>query len=224
MLRHLAAVLVPPACLACGRPPPDPDAPLCTGCAARLPWLGRACPRCALPRCGPCPAAGAAFAAAWSPMAMAGPARALVHALKFDGLLRAAGPMAAQVAATAPRWALAADGRVLVPVPAHPWRRRGRGVDHAGVLARALAERTGLPVVDALHRRRSGGRQAGAGRRARRSALAGAVEPRGEAPAVAVLVDDVHTTGATLDACARALRGAGTRQVIAVAYARALSL
>jgi predicted amidophosphoribosyltransferase len=154
-------------------------------------------------------------------MAHAGPARALVHALKFRGALGLAGLMAAQVAANAPP-GLLAPGTVLVPVPARPHGLRPRGVDHAGALATALAVRTELPVARCLARRGVTARQLGARRAERVAAGRLAVGARGAVPKDAVLVDDVHTTGATLDACARALRRAGAQRVRAVAYARAL--
>jgi predicted amidophosphoribosyltransferase len=213
----LADLLAPPRCLACGAPGART---LCPPCRAALPWLGPACPRCALPvPCGrPCPAAGAAFAAAWAPLAMAGPARALVHALKLGGALGAADVMAAALVRGVPPGACA-----LVPVPALPARARRRGFDHAVVIARALARRTGRPLAPCLGRTaetRAGG-QVGSGRRAR---LRGpVVHARGRVPARALLVDDVHTTGATLDACARALREAGTEVVDVVTYTRTLA-
>jgi predicted amidophosphoribosyltransferase len=130
--------------------------------------------------------------------------------------------MAAQMAATAPpgTW----EAVALVPVPADPLRRRRRGIDHAGRLAAQLGPRCGLPVVRALERRPAlgGGRQAGRSRRARLRADVG-VRTRGPAPATAVLVDDVHTSGATLHACALALREAGAASVRAVTYARTLT-
>src|SRR5207244_945253 len=116
-----------------------------------------------------------------------------------------------QIAAGAPV-GLLAEGAVLVPVPAAPGRRRRRGYDHAEVLARALARRTGLPVACPLHRS-GAARQLGAGRGARLAHGRIDVRARDPAPARAVLVDDVHTTGATLDACARALRAAGAESV-----------
>jgi len=220
---ELLAALAPPACLACRAPLRADDAPLCAGCRRELPWLrDPRCPRCGLPApCpAPCPAGDAAFAAAWAPLAHDGPARALVAALKFRGALPVADLMAAQIAAGAPPALLA--GRALVPVPAHPARRRARGFDQAALIAAALARRSGRPLAPCLRRGGPATRQLGASRAARlargrlRVAAAGPVPPR------ALLVDDVHTTGATLDACARALRAAGAVEVAAVAYARAL--
>ena len=220
MLARIAALLVPPTCIACG----DgcrPGALLCGRCRGALPWLHpERCRRCGLPApCAPCPARGAAFDAAWSAVAYDGVARALVHALKFRGALACADVMAAQIAANAPRALLAG---ALLPAPADPRRRRRRGFDHAALLARALGARTGLEIVDGLLRPQSLPRQLGAGRVERLHRRGIELEARGRAPDRVIVVDDVHTTGATLDACARALRAAGARRVVALTYARTL--
>jgi predicted amidophosphoribosyltransferase len=212
---QLLAVLAPPRCVACRAPLPGAAAVLCGACRRALPWLHDACPRCALPRpCGAarggaCPAREAAFAAAWAPVAHDGPARELVLALKLHGAAPAAEVMAAQLAARIPR-DVQAD---LVPVPAAASRRRARGVDHTALLTAALARRTGRRVLPAL--RWTGERRA----RSARDAAALAVAP---VHGPVVLVDDVHTTGATLDACARALLAAGAPHVRAATYARTL--
>jgi len=224
---ELAAALAPPACPACRAPLTAAGAQLCLDCRRTLPWLPEPrCPRCGLPGpCGPrsggCPAAAAAFERSWAPLAHDGPARQLVAALKFRGALPVARLMAAQIAATAPRELLA--GAALVPVPLHPARRRARGFDQAALIARALGARTGAPVVPCLRRGGRATRQLGAGRAARRAAAGEQrLSARGPVPSRALLLDDVHTTGATLDACARALRAAGAERVDALAYARTL--
>jgi len=222
LLAELLALVAPPGCSACRAPLPAGHDVLCSSCRRGLPWLpDRRCARCGLPApCRRCPARAAAFSAAWAPLAYEGPARALVGALKFRGALRVADVMAAPIAAGAPRHLL--EGATLVPVPLHPARRRARGFDQVALLAAALARRTGHPVVPCLRRRGAATRQLGAGRSARRAP--GRIEVRvvGRPPERVVLLDDVHTTGATLEACARALRAAGTREVAAVTYARTL--
>ena len=109
-----------------------------------------------------------------------------------------------------------------MPVPAHRGRRRRRGFDAAALLAAALAGRTGLPLAPCLRRVDRGRRQVGRGpgAPAQRRPLRGGAG--GAPPRAALLVDDVHTTGATLDACARALKAGGAEAVAAVTYARTL--
>jgi predicted amidophosphoribosyltransferase len=241
MRDHLLSLLVPPACAICRRSLRDGAAVACTGCLRRLPWLrGHRCPRCALPRHrSGCPAARAAFDRAWAPLAYEGTARDLVAALKFRAALPVAGLMAAHVAANLPpdlrraTWAapISADPRgppsraarpAIVPVPAHRGRRRRRGFDAAALLAAALAGRTGLPLTPCLRRVDRGRRQVGAGRALRRSAGRFDAALVAAPPTAVLLVDDVHTTGATLDACARALKTGGARSITAVTYARTL--
>ncbi len=220
MWRWALSLIVPPSCCACAAPT-NGDV-LCAACRRALPWLeARRCTRCGLPgrHRGRCPAARAAFAASWAPVAHAGPARELVVALKFRGALRVADVMAAQIAAGAPEGLL--DG-VLVPVPSHTGRRLARGFDHAESIARALALRTGLQSRRTVRRVGPATRQLGAGRAQRLHAGRLTLRTTGEIPMRAVLVDDVHTTGATLDACARALRAAGCAHVVAVTYSRTL--
>jgi len=222
---ELTAALAPPACLACGAPLRAAAAELCGGCRRALPWLtGPRCARCGLPApCGVrCPAGAAAFERSWAPLAHAGPAQALVAALKFRGALPLAQLMAAQIVASAPRELL--RDAALVPVPLHPARRRSRGFDQAELIAAALAARSGRPLVACLRRAGRPTRQLGAGRAARREAAARQLlRVDGTAPVRALLVDDVCTTGATFDACARALRSAGAVHVSAVSYVRTLT-
>jgi len=237
-LAELLALVAPPTCVACGSGVPGAEVLVCAPCLRALPWLrGRRCPRCGLPRhpARGCPAAGAAFAGAWAPLAYEGSARALVAALKFRGALTVAALMGAQLAAhlpaalrgppvvPAPADLPAALRRpAVVPVPPHAVRRRRRGFDPAAELAVALAARTGLPETPILRRRDRAPRQVGLGRAQRRHAGRLVIEAIRAPPARVLLIDDVHTTGATLDACARALVAAGCGEVVAVTYARAL--
>lgn len=209
LLQHAAELAVPTTCLACRGPAGRAGEALCPTCRRGLPWL-REPPRAAT---------RGAPALTWAPVAHEGPARALVHALKFRGALAVAGVMAAQIAANAPPGLL--DGATLVPVPPPAARRRARGFDHAARLAAALGGRTGRPVAGCLRRTGPGPRQVGAPRAQRMAAGRVAVVADGAVPPVVALVDDVETTGATLVACAGALRAAGAGRVVAVTYARA---
>jgi predicted amidophosphoribosyltransferase len=222
LFEQVGALVAPPACVACREPVAAAHELLCPGCRRRLPWLTpRLCRHCGLPSpCRPCPARRAAFDAAWAPLAHEGPARDLVVALKFRGALRVADAMAAPIVAHAPAGLLAKG--TLVPAPLHPARRRARGFDQALLLARAIARRTGLPLAACLRRGGAPTRQLGTGRAGRLAAGRIAVRVAGAAPPRVILVDDVHTTGATLDACAGPLREAGAREVVCVTYARTL--
>lgn len=123
---------------------------------------------------------------------------------------------------------LLGDAVCAVPVPLHPWRRLRRGFNQAADLARELD----LPVVHALWRTRATAIQAGltSAQRRRNVRAAFRLSPlltRGArerlvGDAAIVIVDDVRTTGATLDACARVLREAGARDVRTLTAARAL--
>ena len=108
-----------------------------------------------------------------------------------------------------------------------PCRRSGHGAgrggyDPAGELTRALSRRLSSPVATCLVRSDRAGRQVGAGWRARQQAGRIVVRVRGAPPPRVVVVDDVHTTGATLEACSRALVSAGVEVVAAFSYARTL--
>ena len=149
--------------------------------------------------------------------------RDALHALKYRGEQRLAGPLGAAAAA---RWREASiGGDVLVHVPVHPSRRAARGYDQAELLARAAAAALGRPAVPALRRDRATVPQyeLGRDRRAANVAAAFTVDPAWLAVVAGrwiVLVDDVVTTGATLVASAEALLEAGAAAVSALTVAR----
>lgn len=152
-----------------------------------------------------------------------GTVRQAVHTLKYRRRRRVAAALADALArslADRPR------GDALVPVPLHAERLAERGFNQSAELARRLALRWNMPLcADGLVRARDTGHQAHLGRQQRLSNVAGAFAWQAPTPPPArvVLVDDVLTTGATLGACAAALRAAGAQQVSAVALARALA-
>ncbi len=215
----LLDLLLPPACAACGLP----GRPACDACLAALeplppPWCGG----CGAPVPTPvarCPACRGPLAGARQAVVYAGPAPALVEALK-DGRRRSvADVLARAIAAAVPPPPL---GAALVPVPLGPRRMRERGFNQSLLIASALGRLWGRPVSEALERVREGPDQRGASASARVRQAAAAFAPRAgrPAPPCAWLVDDVHTTGATLAGCARALRRGGARTVGAACFAR----
>jgi predicted amidophosphoribosyltransferase len=140
-----------------------------------------------------------------------------------DAALGAGGTDAALGAGTSPPGAGRAAWRpALVPVPLHPRRLRRRGYNQAALIADALARRAGLEIADCLARTGSAATQVGRGRAERRAGPAGSVDLRAPVPGCAVLVDDVATTGATLAACAAALRVGGSVDVAALVFARTI--
>jgi predicted amidophosphoribosyltransferase len=147
------------------------------------------------------------------------PARALVRAWKEHGL-RLVAPLAAElVVERVPR--PAADVITYIPPDGDRSLKRGHQPDRA--LAEVLGECWGLPVASLLARARPVARQTDLSRKERRRNVRGAFRAaRAGVPPSVVLVDDVYTTGATVDAAARALRRAGAEGVEVVTFARAL--
>jgi predicted amidophosphoribosyltransferase len=201
MLEQVVAFVAPPACAVCG-----------AGCELRRKMCGRC--EAALRELPPVVSAIPGVDEAWSAAPYEGVARRLVGALKFAARITLAEEAAALIARRAPPGLLAA---AIVPVPPAPFRHRRRGFDPAQALAAALARRTGLPLVPCLARSESP-RQVGR-RRAERLANPPRVRAAAATPGQALLVDDVTTTGATLGACAEALRSAATARVVAVTLA-----
>ena len=207
-------------------------APSC-GCAPTARARCRGCRRASAARCGlpshrrGCPAARAAFARAWAPLAYDGVARELVAALKFRGALPVAALMAAHMAANLPadlRGRPEPRGRpAIVPVPPQPARARRRGFDPAGALAAALAPRLGLPESACLRRRDREGRQVGATRaQRRRRRPAGDRAARRRRPrARCSSTTSTRPARRSTPAPARCVAG-GCREVVALTYARTL--
>ena len=224
MAQAFLDVLFPPRCVACGKQ----GAFLCPGCREAMPRaLPPRCPLCWQPElrgeeCGRCARTRPAFAGARSLYLFEGPVREAVHALKYNHLSALARPMGEILAAYLKAEALPVD--LVVPVPLFGRRQRLRGYNQSALLGREVGRLRGLPVAEGgLARRRDTAPQArSVDAEARRRNVAGAfvadrqwVEGRR-----VLLIDDVMTTGATLDACAQALRQAGAASVWALTFAR----
>lgn len=223
MLRDLLDLLFPPRCAGCGQP----GSWLCPACQAAVEWI--APPFCAL--CGEPVAPGARCprlghhptqlnglrSAAWH----AGPLRLAIHRLKYRGQRVLAAPLAAILAQAWRRDPPPVE--LLVPVPLHPRRVRERGFNQAALLVRELGRDLHLPVDErSLRRLRDTPPQVNLSAAERLVNVQGAFACSGpalEGRAVG-LIDDLCTTGATLEACAQALRAAGARTVWAYTLAR----
>ena len=233
------AVTFAPRCAACARVLEHPlSGAVCEPCWAAVPrLLPPFCRTCGdmlpswravsvrMERCAACRRAPGAIDAGRAIGSYEGTLRAIIHSFKYEGR-RSLGVTLGQLLRRV-SGELIADAQCAVPVPLHATRRLHRGFNQADDLSRAL----GIPVVHALWRTRATATQAGLTASARRRNVRGAfgISPLLRSKTLAsriagrsiVLVDDVWTTGATLNECARVLKEAGATQVRALTVARA---
>lgn len=215
-------LVFPPRCVGCEAF----GALICETCATMmLPAAPPRCETCWTPSddgsCYRCRLDRPAFEMLRSAFVYDGPARQAVLALKFKGLSSIAPLMAEALAERFAEWGPQVSA--IVPVPLAPGRKRERGYDQAELLARELSRLTGVPVERrALTRRRATAPQALQGDElSRRRNVRAAFGPgRRRVLGPVLLVDDVVTTGATLDACARVLIDEGAGPVYAMTFAR----
>lgn len=200
---------------------------LCAGCRADLPWhRAPRCPQCALPtpdgqRCGACLRQPPAFDRTHAALVYAFPADRMIPRLKYQGRLALApalGTCLADALADVPR-----PDR-LVPMPLHPARLRERGFNHARELARPVARTLGIPLDATLCTRvRDTPPQQGLAHAARRRNVRGAFACSADLSGLRIaVVDDVMTTGTSLDELASALKRAGAAEVQCWVVARTL--
>lgn len=212
----LLELLMPPACAACGRS----GALLCSRCVNAFEVPSRPADCFLAPDAGVVVAD--ALSVAMAAFAYEGPMRRALAALKYTGASRLA-PILARAAAPTLRQLLALTGpATLVPVPLHVERRRERGYNQAELAARCLARLLRVATADPMERARPTTKQHRLNRAARLHNLRGAFVLRSGAmvPRTAILVDDIITTTATLEACASVLREAGCQAVYGFALAR----
>jgi predicted amidophosphoribosyltransferase len=198
---------------------------VCETCDARLVPIGpTGCLRCGAPgawpidRCAECSGRRIAFAWARAAIAYDRHARALVSAWKEGGRRDLSRWAAERVGEAVPR----PDALALVAVPGDRDRTLRRGHVTARGLATELAALWGVPARELLRRTGRSERQRGLRAGARRANVRGAFEAVGEVPRAVCLVDDVYTTGSTVNACATAVRRKGADRVWVVTLARAV--
>ena len=228
--RAVLDVALPPLCAACREPVEGSG--LCPACWSKLSFITRPyCERLGIPfQYDPGPGVLSMEAIADPPAYNRARAavrfdeisRALVHALKYGDRLDLA-PMMGRWVGHAGREILA-QADVLVPVPLH-WRRQwARRFNQSAMLAAAVSADTGVPVAaGALKRVKATVQQVGLTRTERASNIQGAFKVPDKAVVAGrrlVLIDDVLTSGATVDGCARALNRAGAANVDVLVFAR----
>jgi ComF family protein len=220
---RIAHAALPQHCLLCNAS--SPELALCRDCYTELPWLPAAhCPQCALPThqgrlCGACLSHPPRFDAVTAAFVYEWPLAPVIHQYKYAGNLALAQLFAR---ALATRIAGAAD--LIIPMPLAPRRLRERGFNQALEIARIVSRATGIALATAACRRvRDSAPQATLPWKERAKNIRGAfvcdADLRGKRVAV---IDDVLTTGATLNEIARNLRKAGAVEIQGWVVARTL--
>ena len=208
-LRHIENALMPLRCAFCGERTVPPERSICTGCSAELSRIE-----------SPVSPASSPLERVVTPLAYEFPIDAAIKAYKFRRRLYYAAAFAEIVRAACED--VPGDVDAVLPVPLH-WRRQWwRGFNQAREIGRPVARFLEVPLIDTVGRRRATPSQSGLTSRERVRNLRAAFVVRGRLPYRHVLiVDDVITTGTTVDELARTVRGAGVGKVSALAVARA---
>jgi ComF family protein len=201
-LGRLLSLILPPACVACSaRLPGSEPVGFCPNCYAKLPWWDKTGVR---PPELPTGVAG--FVA---PLLYEGNIRELILRWKFHDRPEVTKALARLMVDRLPKGAW-----LIVPVPIHPKKLRARTYNHAALLAQALGKISGLPVDVLSLRKIKDGKLQAAKTRAQRLKLSGSDFACADMSGwEVILIDDIFTTGATVRACALALRRAGAKRV-----------
>lgn len=228
-------LLYPRNCQLCTVPQAETDpGVLCGGCRDSVAWIAAPfCQRCALPfdgavdgafECGYCHDLSFHFARAVAGCRAKGVVRDCIHRFKYDRAMYFGPHLVEWIVAAGQQEIDWSTVDVIVPVPLHPRKKRHRQFNQAEYLAAAVGQAFAKPVhAGAVRRVRDTLTQTRLDAAARRENLRRAFAVRREALVAGqrvVLVDDVFTTGATLDACARVVRQAGAKNVIVLTVAR----
>lgn len=236
LLSRTLDVLLPPACLKC-RAAVDKQGALCATCWRSLHFLeAPLCSKCGVPlesvtpsdrECGACIADPPLFSRARAALAYDDESRSLITLFKYADRTDLADSFASWMARAGQD--LIAECDILTPVPLHRWRLLMRRFNQAGMLAHAIGRRAGRRVIpDLLIRTRPTPPQVGLSFEGRRRNVAQAFRLRDRYVSAIIgarvlLIDDVLTTGATVEACAKLLSRAGAAQVDVVTLARVVA-
>lgn len=227
-------LVFPRICCGCGERVVEEQRIVCSAClgnqqALQQPICGTCgCPNAVLKlpgRCEDCPKGAIYFRRAMAAYPYAGLSRQLVEKLKYSGRIEYARIMAAAMLHEAGAGLENLPDYLLVPVPLHPTRLRERGFNQAEILGRELIHWTGMTLMPgALRRVRNTSTQTRLSRRERARNIRGAFALGNSdiRDRKCLLIDDVFTTGATLNECARVLKEGGAKEVVGLAYARAV--
>ena len=207
-------------CPACGG---FSGAGFCAVCAGDLPRVADPCRRCGLARpVARCPRQSAPWLveAVVAPFVYASPFDYHIQQLKYAGARAMGRALALRLAAAVRDAAVRID--LLIPVPLHPTRLLERGYNQAIEIARPLSRELAVPaLLRGIERRRAGPSQTGHSAALRRASVADAFRVTRDLEGTHVaIVDDVITTGATVNALATALHAAGAARCVAIAAAR----
>ena len=229
ILKAMVAFALPPRCAGCGQIVGD-DLELCVTCWQSLSFLtGEGCERCGMPIaathaiCAPCLAQAPDHDGAYASVAYGEIARNVALKLKHGRRIGLARLVARLIARRLPD-----EPGLLMPVPLHRWRIWRRGFNQSALIARHLAEATGLSMqLNTLQRTKSTPMLRGANARERNQIVRGAfsILPGNKSRVkgrTIFLIDDVYTSGATANACARALKRAGAQKVFVLCWARVM--
>lgn len=236
-VQSVGTIVFPPKCGGCDHAlSTRPQAGLCESCIALLTEnAGRRCSVCDLPselgapslrQCAACMADTPAYSMVRAPYVYGGPLSAAIVRAKFNGgehLAQGLGELLCQHTDTM-AWLAARNATMLIPVPLGSQRRRQRGYNQSAIIAKAISQRSGLPVHHALRRVRNTSPQSSLVLRDRRANLIDAflASEKSVRDQRVVLIDDVVTSGETAHCAAVALRHAGAQNVAVLAVARAV--
>jgi ComF family protein len=236
-LRAFLDILFPPLCHVCRTfVPGQEEIHLCTPCREKVALIrSPLCPVCGVPfatedgidhPCGPCLTNRPPFARARDAARFEGPVQELVHRFKYGKKIHLARPLGLLTARGLAAFAEEAAPDCIVPVPLHHKRLRERGFNQSQLLGRVLAKQWSIPLsINNLRRVRWTEPQVGLSASERERNVRGAFAV---ADSVCFrekrlqLIDDVYTTGSTVEECVRTLKRAGASEVWVITVARAI--